>query len=126
SGSPIDVEVHAFLHDMPQRLEAASLVACRAGASTIADACAAGRPMLLVPFPHAAADHQTANARALADAGAAEWVRESDLDAQRLARRVREAIADPEPLVRMARRARELARPDAAARVADLAEEVAR
>jgi UDP-N-acetylglucosamine--N-acetylmuramyl-(pentapeptide) pyrophosphoryl-undecaprenol N-acetylglucosamine transferase len=124
--SPIAVEVHAFVHDMPERLAAASLVACRSGASTIAEICAAGRPSLLVPFPFAAADHQTSNARALAATGAAEWTPESELTGETLAIRVRAAMADPAPLVALAKRARELAHPDAAARVADLAEEVAR
>jgi len=122
-GLPIDVQ--PFLHDMPERLAAASLVVSRSGASTIAELCAAGRPSLLVPFPHAAGDHQTANARALADAGAADFVAERDLSPELLAERLRAAVADPARLRRMAAAARSLARPDAAAAVAQLAEEVA-
>jgi UDP-N-acetylglucosamine--N-acetylmuramyl-(pentapeptide) pyrophosphoryl-undecaprenol N-acetylglucosamine transferase len=122
-GLPIDVQ--PFLHDMPERLAAASLVVSRSGASTIAELCASGRPSLLVPFPHAAADHQTANAVALARAGAADFIAERDLSPEILAERLRAALGDPARLRKMAGAARSLARPDAAAAVAKLAEEVA-
>ena len=120
----LPVEVAAFLHDMPLRLASASLVACRSGASTVAEICAAGRPALLVPFPQAAGDHQTANARALEDAGAAERVADADFSGDALAARIRHALAHPQLLAAIAAHARELSRPDAAARVVDLAEEV--
>lgn len=120
--APIDVEILPFLHDMPARFAAAGLVACRSG-SIVSEICAAGRPSLLVPLPSAAGDHQTANAKALAAAGAAEWCPESAFSGDVLAQRVRLALREPAELVALASRARALARPDAAARVADLAEE---
>ncbi len=122
----VPVEVVAYLHDVPARLAEASFVACRSGASTMAELCAAGRPALLVPFPHAAGDHQTENARALAGAGAAEWRPEEGFTPAWLATRLRELIADQAVLARMARAARDAAHPDAADAVAALAEEVAR
>jgi len=121
----VEVEIEAYVHDVPRRLEEASFVLCRAGASTVAEVCAAGRPALLVPFPFAAGDHQTANAVALARQGAAEWVAEADLSAERLAARLRRAMAEPAELSRLATAARSLARQDAAARIVDLAEAIA-
>jgi UDP-N-acetylglucosamine--N-acetylmuramyl-(pentapeptide) pyrophosphoryl-undecaprenol N-acetylglucosamine transferase len=121
SGAP--VEIQPFLHDVPARLAAASLVVCRAGASTVAELCAAGRPSVLVPFPHAAGDHQTANAGALVAARAAEMIRDAELTGEALAEVVRRGIAQPDALVRRAGAALALARPDAAARIADLAEQ---
>ena len=69
----IAAEVSSFFTDIPARLARAQLVICRSGASTIAELAAVGRPALLVPYPHATDDHQTANARAFAEAGAG-WV----------------------------------------------------
>ena len=122
----VDVEVVAYLHDVPARLAAATLVVCRSGASTIAEVCAAGRPSILVPFPQSAGDHQTANARALAAAGAATWIAERDLDGEALASRLRALVADPAPLKTMADAARAAAHPRAAEAVAELCEEAAR
>jgi UDP-N-acetylglucosamine--N-acetylmuramyl-(pentapeptide) pyrophosphoryl-undecaprenol N-acetylglucosamine transferase len=119
----VELEVQPFLHDVPERLAAAHLVVCRAGASTVAELCAAGRPALLVPFPHAAGDHQTFNARALVAQGAAELVPDGELDGARLAERLRRAVEHPEELEIMAAAARTAARPDAAARIVDLAEQ---
>ena len=126
ASAPVPVEVQAYLEDVPRRLAAASLVACRSGASTIAELCAAGRPSLLVPFPHAAGDHQTHNARALAAAGAAEWRAEVTFTPDWLAARLRSLVADQSGLERMARAARDAAHPDAADAVVALAAEVAR
>ncbi len=72
-GNGIAAEVAAFFHDLPERLARSHLVIARAGASTIAELCVVGRPAILVPYAHAADDHQSFNARALGDAGAA-WV----------------------------------------------------
>jgi UDP-N-acetylglucosamine--N-acetylmuramyl-(pentapeptide) pyrophosphoryl-undecaprenol N-acetylglucosamine transferase len=115
-------EVRAFLDDMPRRLAAADLVVCRAGASTIAELCVAGRPAILVPYPHAADDHQRVNAEALRDAGAALVVEDPALDGPRLAADVAALAADPGRRRAMAGAARALGRADAAQRIADVAE----
>ncbi|MEK6277660.1 MAG: UDP-N-acetylglucosamine--N-acetylmuramyl-(pentapeptide) pyrophosphoryl-undecaprenol N-acetylglucosamine transferase [Actinomycetota bacterium] len=99
-------------------LAACDLVLGRSGGS-IFELTATGRPALLVPFPHATADHQNANARWMADAGAALVIPDAELDPQRLAAAADELFADPERLGRMASASRSLAKPDAAARIAD-------
>jgi len=115
-------EVHAFLDDMPRRLARADLVVCRAGASTLAELAAAGRPAVLVPYPHAADDHQRHNAETVRDAGAAEVVLDADLDSGALLALLRELAADPRRRERMGRSARSLAVPDATEKIADVAE----
>jgi undecaprenyldiphospho-muramoylpentapeptide beta-N-acetylglucosaminyltransferase len=105
---------------------AADVAVCRAGASTVAELAAAGLPAVLIPLPGAPGDHQTANARALVDAGAARIIPDRELTAARLADELDEVLADPATLARMSVAARSVARPDAAARVARLAEEHAR
>lgn len=125
SNMPWNAEVVAFLDDMPARLADADFVVCRAGATTVAELTAAGRAAILVPFPHAASDHQRWNARALASAGAALVIDPDDLTPERLAGEVRALAGDPERIARMARAARAIARPDATARVTDLALEIA-
>jgi UDP-N-acetylglucosamine--N-acetylmuramyl-(pentapeptide) pyrophosphoryl-undecaprenol N-acetylglucosamine transferase len=80
---------------------------------------AAGLPAILVPYPYATADHQTGNARWMADAGAAVVVPDAELDASRLASEAETLMADPESLARMSAAARSLSRPDAADRIAD-------
>jgi UDP-N-acetylglucosamine--N-acetylmuramyl-(pentapeptide) pyrophosphoryl-undecaprenol N-acetylglucosamine transferase len=114
-------EVHAFLDDMPARLAAADLVLCRAGASTLAELSAAGRPAVLVPFPHAAGDHQHRNAESMVAAGAAELVPDRDLDGARLAAIVGRLAAGRAELLAMGERARSLARPAAARDIVDIA-----
>jgi UDP-N-acetylglucosamine--N-acetylmuramyl-(pentapeptide) pyrophosphoryl-undecaprenol N-acetylglucosamine transferase len=91
-------------------------VICRAGALTVAELAACGVGSILVPFPHAVDDHQSANARFLAEAGAAIVVQQRDLSARRLADLLLEFTRDR--LLQMAQRARALARPDAARAVA--------
>jgi UDP-N-acetylglucosamine--N-acetylmuramyl-(pentapeptide) pyrophosphoryl-undecaprenol N-acetylglucosamine transferase len=105
---------------------AADVAVCRAGASTVAELAAAGLPAVLIPLPGAPGDHQTANARALVDAGAARIIPDQELTAARLADELDDVLADPATLARMSVAARSVARPDAAARVARLAEEHAR
>jgi len=109
-------ETLAFIDDMAARYAAADLVVCRAGALTIAELAAAGVASVLVPFPHAVDDHQTHNARFLTEAGAAVSVQQKDLDPRTLAELL--CGFSRETLLEMARRARALARPDAAATVA--------
>jgi len=109
-------ELVAFIDDMARRYAEADLVICRAGAVTIAELSAAGMASVLVPFPHAVDDHQTANARFLAERGAAILLPQSELTPQRLA----EVIfrLDRNTLLDMARKAREVGKPDAARTVA--------
>jgi undecaprenyldiphospho-muramoylpentapeptide beta-N-acetylglucosaminyltransferase len=115
-----------FEDHMDRLLSAADVAVQRAGASTVAELTVAGVPAILVPLPGAPGDHQTANARRLADAGAAVLVADADLDATRLAAELDGLLADPDRRDAMAAAARSLGRPDAAAAVAALAENHAR
>ncbi|MSO70677.1 MAG: undecaprenyldiphospho-muramoylpentapeptide beta-N-acetylglucosaminyltransferase [Alphaproteobacteria bacterium] len=119
----MEPELAPFFSDMPARLAAAALVICRSGASTTAELLAAGRPALLVPYPHAADDHQTANAQALDAAGAGWILSQTGLTPAALATRLATLIDAPATLARAAQCARAAARPDAAERLADLVEE---
>jgi UDP-N-acetylglucosamine--N-acetylmuramyl-(pentapeptide) pyrophosphoryl-undecaprenol N-acetylglucosamine transferase len=114
-----EAELRPFFDDLPDRLADAHLVVSRSGASSVAEILALGRPALLVPYRHAADDHQRANADVLADAGAARVLPEAELTAEQLRDHLAEALASPEGLAEMAAAARALARPDAAARLAD-------
>jgi UDP-N-acetylglucosamine--N-acetylmuramyl-(pentapeptide) pyrophosphoryl-undecaprenol N-acetylglucosamine transferase len=111
--------VHGFIDDMAAAYAGADLVICRAGATTVAELTALGRPSLLVPFPFAAGDHQRHNAEALVREGAAWMVLDRELTAGGLAERLRSAAGDRAALHAMGERARALGRPDATARVAD-------
>ncbi len=122
----VEAHVVPFIDDMAAAYGWADLVVGRAGAMSVWELAAAGVGSLLVPFPHAVDDHQTANARWLERAGAATVVQERDLDAARLARTLGELLGDRALLAERAARARALARPDAARRVADTVLEVAR
>lgn len=113
----IAAELAPFFADMPERLAAAHLVIARAGASTVAELTAVGRPSILVPYPFAIDDHQTANARVIAEAGAACMVPQSDLSAQGLADLLHSLWREPDTLRTMAARAEALGRPDATARL---------
>jgi UDP-N-acetylglucosamine--N-acetylmuramyl-(pentapeptide) pyrophosphoryl-undecaprenol N-acetylglucosamine transferase len=97
----------------------------RSGGS-IFEFAAAGRPAILVPFPYATADHQTANARWMERGGAATVLADAELGPERLAREVGALLGDPQRLERMTAAARALARPDAARRIADEVLEAAR
>ena len=108
-----------------ERLAAAQAVVSRAGASSIADITVIGRPAILIPYAAATGDHQTANARALAETGAAILLPESVLDADSLTRDLREILSDPARAAQMADTALSLGRPDAAARLHDLVEDLA-
>jgi UDP-N-acetylglucosamine--N-acetylmuramyl-(pentapeptide) pyrophosphoryl-undecaprenol N-acetylglucosamine transferase len=118
----IAAELSAFFPDVAERLRSAHLVIARAGASTVSELTVAGRPAILVPLPNAIDDHQTANARALADAGGAWPIRQPEFSAGVLAARLADLMADPAALSRAAVAARSLARADAAAKLADLVE----
>jgi UDP-N-acetylglucosamine--N-acetylmuramyl-(pentapeptide) pyrophosphoryl-undecaprenol N-acetylglucosamine transferase len=112
-------EVRAFIDDMAAAYAWADLVVCRAGAGTVAELTAVGRPALLVPYPFAADDHQEANARALVEAGAAVRVRDEELSGDRLAAEIAALAADPARRATMAAAARRLGEPAAADRLVD-------
>ncbi len=118
-------ETAAFFDDMPVRYRNADLVLCRAGATTIAELCGAGRGAILVPYPFAADDHQTANARLLERAGAARVIPEEGLTPGALARTLIELAQPRDRAHEMGRQARTLARPDAAAVILDRLERLA-
>ena len=121
----VSAEVQPFFSDVPQRLADCHLVVSRAGASSVADITAIGRPAILIPYAAASGDHQSANARSLADAGAAMVLPESILDPDTLARDILAILTDPERASGMAEAARELGRPDAAARLYEIVTEIA-
>lgn len=112
------VEPEPFIEDMAQAYGWADLVLCRAGALTVAELAAVGVGAVLVPFPHAVDDHQTANARFLERAGAARLLPQAELDAPRLAAVLDELLSDRGHLLAMAEAARAQARPAAAEQVA--------
>jgi UDP-N-acetylglucosamine--N-acetylmuramyl-(pentapeptide) pyrophosphoryl-undecaprenol N-acetylglucosamine transferase len=116
----VPAELSPFFPDVAGRLATAHLVVARAGASTIAELACAGRPSVLVPLPHAIDDHQSANARTLAAAGAASVMRQAEFTPVRLAERLSALLSDPAALAAAAAAASRLARPDAARRLADL------
>jgi len=120
----VEAQVSEFIDDMASAYAEADLLVCRAGAMTVSEIAAAGVASVLVPFPHAVDDHQTGNARYLSDHGAARLLPQSELDAARLAALI--ASLDRGRCAAMAEAARALAKPDAAARVADTCEQVAR
>jgi UDP-N-acetylglucosamine--N-acetylmuramyl-(pentapeptide) pyrophosphoryl-undecaprenol N-acetylglucosamine transferase len=119
-------EVQAFIENVPGAFARADLIVSRAGATAVAELAAAGKAALVVPFPAATDQHQLENARALECAGAARVVRQVELTPQRLASEIEDLLGHPGRLVEMERKARGLARPDAAARIADMIEELAR
>jgi UDP-N-acetylglucosamine--N-acetylmuramyl-(pentapeptide) pyrophosphoryl-undecaprenol N-acetylglucosamine transferase len=114
-------EVVPFVDDMASRLAAADLAVCRAGATTLAELAAAGRPAILAPYPRAADDHQTHNADAVAAVGGATVLADRDLDGTTLATTIIGMDADRTSLSDMGSAARALAVPDAADRIADVA-----
>jgi UDP-N-acetylglucosamine--N-acetylmuramyl-(pentapeptide) pyrophosphoryl-undecaprenol N-acetylglucosamine transferase len=120
-----EARVEAFIEDMAAVYAWADLVVCRSGALTVAELAASGVASILVPYPHATDDHQTGNARYLADAGAALLMPQDKLSAEWLAGTLARLASHRETLLAMARQARELARPDAARRVALLCLEAA-
>ncbi len=115
----VKAEVVAFEPSMPRRYREADIALCRSGALTVAELALAGLPALLVPYPFAAHDEQTANARALVDAGAAIRFDPKTLRAEQVTRALQELFAAPERLAAMSTAAAALARPDAADRIAD-------
>lgn len=116
----VEASVERFIADMAQAYAWADLVVCRAGASTLAELCAAGVGSVLVPFAAAVDDHQTRNAEFLVERGAAILLRQDDQLAVRLQQILRELAGDPARRLAMAEAAHVLAKPDAAERIADI------
>ena len=122
---PSRAEIAPFFADLPARMATSHLVISRAGASTVAELAAIGRPAILVPLPHALDQDQFANAGVIAQAGGALRVPQSEFTPQRLAAEIAALAAAPERLTGMAAAARALGRLDAADRLADLVAKVA-
>jgi UDP-N-acetylglucosamine--N-acetylmuramyl-(pentapeptide) pyrophosphoryl-undecaprenol N-acetylglucosamine transferase len=115
----VEVDVRAFIDDMAAAYRAARLVVARAGASTLAELTALGVPSILIPFPHAADDHQTANARDLEQVGAARVLVQAETTAGSLADAITNLLGNPERLTEMSAAARALGRPDAHREITD-------
>lgn len=121
----INADVAPFFTDIPSRMSEAQLVISRSGASSVADISVIGRPSILVPYAAAAEDHQTANARGLAKAGAAIVIPEAKFEVDALAEQIINVFDNPNGAVKMAHAALSVATPDAPERLADLVETLA-
>jgi UDP-N-acetylglucosamine--N-acetylmuramyl-(pentapeptide) pyrophosphoryl-undecaprenol N-acetylglucosamine transferase len=121
----IEAELRGFFDDVPERLAAAQLVVSRAGASSIADIAAIGRPAVLIPYAAAMDDHQAANAAGLVSAGGAFMIREAELTPEVLTRHIAAILADPEGAAAMAAASRAEGRPDAVEDLASLVDMLA-
>lgn len=120
----IPADVSTYITDMPEALAWAHIVIARAGASTIAELTAAGRPAILVPLPSATDDHQTANAREITNAGGARTISQRAFTATELAKQIQKLGLDGQALENAAARARSVGRPHAASDLADLVESI--
>lgn len=120
----IPADIATYLPDMPEHLAWSHIVIARAGASTIAELTAAGRPAILVPLPSATDDHQTANAREISDAGGARTISQRAFTATELAKQIQKLGLDTQGLENAAARARDCGRPHAVRDLADLIESI--
>ncbi len=114
-----NLSVFSYIENMHDYMAAADLIVCRAGAITCAEVAALGRPSIMVPYPYAAGDHQTANARSFANRGASILCPDSEFTGAWLTARLRELLPDHERLAAMGTAAAGLAKPDAARDIAD-------
>jgi len=126
ASSGVRAELAAFFTDLPSRMARAHLVIGRSGVGTVSELMVIGRPAILVPLPHALDDNQTPNADVFAEAGGGWRVSQSELTPQKLSEMLTNALSDPSDLARRARAAHTLAKPDAAQRLADVVENLAR
>jgi UDP-N-acetylglucosamine--N-acetylmuramyl-(pentapeptide) pyrophosphoryl-undecaprenol N-acetylglucosamine transferase len=115
----LDARVEPFLFEMHREMKSADLVVCRAGATTLAELTASGRPSLLIPLPTATDDHQRRNALALVSQGAARLLEQRDLNGERLAAEIAALSGDAAGRAAMSAAARRMARPDAARVIVD-------
>lgn len=120
----IHAEIETFFTDIPERLAQAHLAIVRSGASTVAELTCVGRPAILVPYPHAVDDHQTANAQSLDNVGGGWLMPESAFTADSLAQRLKDLFTLPAALEKAAVCAKTAGRPDAAERLADLVDQL--
>lgn len=118
----IPADLSTYIEDMPDRLGWSHLVIARAGASTIAELTAAGRPAILIPLPSATDDHQTANARSMAESGGARSIAQPRFTPTELAKQMQKLALEPGALENAARRARAAGLPNATRDLADLVE----
>lgn len=123
--SGIKADVQPFFTDIPERMAEAQLVISRSGASSVADISVIGRPAILIPFAAATADHQTANARGLSDAGAAILMPESQVSAESLSAQIELILSNAQGAAQMAAAALSCGLPDATERLVTLVEELA-
>ncbi len=119
-----NADIRPFISDIFHEFARADVIVCRAGATTCAEVCAAGRAAIMIPLPTAADDHQRKNAEALERAGAAKMVLQAELSGERLAGELRTMVDSRDVVSEMAAAARKLARPDAAAVTVDIIEEL--
>ena len=124
AASGVTAELQTFFKDLPERMANAHLVIGRAGASSIAELTVLGRPAVLVPLPHAVDNDQLRNATRLADANAGWCIEQKDLSAEKLCETISSLMERPTVLSAAAGAAKQLGRPDAVVRLADLAEEL--
>jgi UDP-N-acetylglucosamine--N-acetylmuramyl-(pentapeptide) pyrophosphoryl-undecaprenol N-acetylglucosamine transferase len=122
----IPADLATYIQDMPDKLAWSHLVIARAGASTIAELTAAGRPAILIPLPSATDDHQTSNAREMAKAGGARMISQKSFTPVELAKQMQKLGLEPSALANAAARARAVGRPNAASDLADLLERTGR
>jgi UDP-N-acetylglucosamine--N-acetylmuramyl-(pentapeptide) pyrophosphoryl-undecaprenol N-acetylglucosamine transferase len=122
----IPADLATYITDMPDKLAWSHLIVARAGASTIAELTAAGRPAILIPLPGATDDHQSANAREMARAGGARMISQGAFTPVELAKQMQKLGLDPSALANAAAKARSVGRPDAARDLADLVERTGR
>ena len=115
----VDAEIHPFIQKMEEAFSQATLVVCRAGATTLSELMVLGKPSILIPFPHAADNHQERNARYLENEGAAQVILEPELTPGALAEAVGLLLKNRETLARQGHAARKLALPHADSMVAD-------
>ena len=121
----ITAHLAPFFRDLPERIAQTQLVIARAGASTVAELMAIGRPCLLVPLPHALDNDQLENATRLQEGGGGWCIRQSELSPERLAKELERLFSSPEVLAKAAEKAKAMAETKAVAKLGDLAEELA-
>lgn len=120
AGRKVIAGIFPFIDQMPLAYAAADLVVCRSGALTLAELAVCGKPAILIPYPHAAADHQRHNAQVVQKEGAAEMILDFELEKISLGERIMSLLHDDGRLKRMAEKSRALARPDAATTIVGL------